>query len=160
MAERRHSTVFDVLTAITESVQTAEFPAHDATGRGPWLDDRVLPPESADEWVTVVQGGDEESSIVWSRVSPGGRDEVFTVEVQIGSTVPGRTRVQVLERLAELADVVQGLFYDPTTFVFTPPVVDGAVQLGGFAGVSTTVEAGSQGHVGSASLRYQFQARI
>ncbi len=160
MATRRHSTVFEVLTAVTTAVQSAEYSPHEVTGRWPWLNDQVLPPETFDEYVTVVQAVEDGSSIAWERVSPGGRDESVLIEVVVGTSVRGRTRVQVLERLWELCDVVQAIYYNPTTYVFTPPDITGAVELGGFSGVSTIVDASTEGHVGQATLRYQFVARI
>lgn len=162
MAHRRHSTVFAVLAEITELVQAAEYPAHDKTARLPWLDNKGLQPQTFDEYVTVVQAVEDGSSIAWTRVSPGGRDETVTVDIVIGTAVPGCTKLEVLARLGELADVVQALFYDPDTHVFTPPDLgdESAVQLGGGIGVSTVLDATTEGHVGQASIRYEFQARI
>lgn len=159
MPDRRHSVVFDLLSAVDAAVQAATFPPHPATARGPVLDQDVQPiAETADEYVVVSLAVDDGQSVAWSRIGPAGRDETVGVDVEIGTRVPGRTRAQVLTRLEELADVVQGVFYDPTTFEFTPPAV--TVQLGGLSGVTCDVYGTDSGHAGVSTVRFQFQARL
>lgn len=159
MADRRHSTVFDFLTAVTTDVQHASYPPNPVTGRTPWLDSQGLPPESFDEFVTVNQAVDD-GEIVWAVVGPNGRDETSTLEIVVDTAIPGRSKLEVIARLAELADVVQSLYFNPDTYTFTPPDVDGALQMGGVVGVASRIEATSSGHVGRAVIRLELRARI
>jgi hypothetical protein len=139
---QRHSATVEALIDVSDRLTAAAFPPHPTTARLPKAGagtDRI---ETADEWIdlaTRVQ--DTNASIEWARIgegAPGRRDERFWIDVHIQSTVPGKSRTEVLERIADLTAVVEGMFYDETTGQHVPVGV-GRPWASGLGGIRQVV---------------------
>jgi hypothetical protein len=121
---QRHSSAIDALIEVSQRLTSAQFPPNEKTARVPKSGTENDRTGVNDEWIDVAVGIPEgESSTEWGRVgagAPGRRDETYTIHIHISSTVQGYDRIGALERLRVLTQVVEDLFYDPTTGAFTP----------------------------------------
>jgi hypothetical protein len=162
----RHSATCDALIDVTNRLSAATFPPHPTTGRLPKVgaeNDKIGEP---DEWVDLdVMFDDGQATIEWARVGRGAvglSDERFWVDIVVKSTVPGDTRISILERLRDLKQAVEDMFFEPTTG--TPiPVGEGlpwATQLGGISTALPQAYRTDQGWAGSVLIRVQVVARI
>jgi hypothetical protein len=164
---RFHSRVFAVVRELRRLLADAQWPTHPDTTDAPLvqLGQPGEPHESEhNEVVGVVNRVTDEATIEWDRQSPGGRRERFTVDVVVRTFVPGVVdQGHVIDRLEVLADVVQGVIYDPATLQFTP--IDNtrpwSVQLGGIASVTfDVVPVGTDGWGGIAVVSFDCVVRI
>lgn len=163
MTDRRHSAVFDVLDAIRGAVVEADWPTHGDTLAKP--DVGYAFDESgdmADETVQVIDRVEDDASIEWARFSPGGRDERFLVDIFVRTAVFGQHRDRCWDRLRELSEVVQGVFYNPTTGDMEPPgdVTGWVPGVGGIARVTPRMWHDLEGWVGQCVVTVAVLVRI
>jgi hypothetical protein len=166
-----HSSVFGVLAWIADRLEASVWPTHAETQDKPAVgvgnsyiaDRQPVGPDMVD----VVYRVEDDATIDWVTISPATRDERFLVDIYIRTMVPGQSRQRCWERLAELADVVQGVFYDPTSGEFTPPGTnpDGVNEawyhpLGGIARVAPQAWPADQGWVGECTVTVAVATRI
>lgn len=159
-AGRRHSTVFDALRATRDRLAEASWPLHPTAGTKVGLSFGTAPPEYTGEAVFVRMRVEQDASIAWTQVSPGGRTETYELAIEIGSYVPGRTEDDVLDRLQVLSDTAQGQFYDPDTLTFRPPQFDGVMMLGGVGRVVPDLWQSDEGRQGDCLIGLTVVARI
>jgi hypothetical protein len=159
---RRHSVVFDVLDAIRDAIVDADWPTHgDTLGKPDVGYAFEESPDLAAERVQVIDRVDDDALIEWMRLSPAGRDERFIIDIYIRTVVDGQTREQCWNRLRELAEVVQGVFYNPTTGALDPPGdVVGWLPIGGVNRVTAQMEHGPEGWLGRCVVTVAVAARI
>jgi hypothetical protein len=164
-----HSSVFGVLAWIADRLERSVWPPHAETQDRPavGVGDSYRGTPTGTDMVDVVYRVEDDATIDWVTVSPASRDERFLVDIYIRTMVPGQDRHRAWERLAELADVVQGVFYDPTSGEFTPPGhnSDGTNEawyhpLGGIARVAPQAWPTDQGWVGECTVTVAVATRI
>jgi hypothetical protein len=153
---RYPSRTFVVLEAIYDALEAATFdtPAPTITFGDPWgvTDARE---------VVGVRLSVDDDSITWARMGPAGRDEVFSVVIEVAVMTPGLSGTEMLERLGELSEVVEGILFDFNGRTVTPLVaVDGVTDLTGFSRVAPSLERTKEGYVGSVELVISVDARI
>lgn len=166
MADRYHSRVFAAITQIAADLDVATWPPHPTTGRAPVVgvgDSRNPKPNEteADEFVDVIYRVEDDASITWARIQ--GRDETFLVDVYVRSSVLGQDRAKAWDRLSELAEIPQGMYYviPPTgPAVFAPPVFPGVAKLGGVERVTPAMWTTDQGWFGECIITFRISARI
>jgi hypothetical protein len=166
-----HSSVFGVLTWIADRLDRSVWPTHAETLEKPAVGVGAgyqSAPVGADT-VDVVYRVEDDATIDWVTISPASRDERFLVDIYIRSMVRGQDRQRCWERLEELANVAQGVFYDPATLEFTPPgwEADGVHApwyhpLGMIARVVPQAwpEPGGEGWVGECTVTVAVATRI
>lgn len=142
VATQRHSATTDALLDVSERLTTASFPPNETTGRVPLSGTANDKTGVYDEWVDVeVRIEDTGTSVEWVRIGDGAvgrRDERFYVDIYISSTVAGKTRSAALERIRQLTQVVEDLFYDPDTGKLIPVGV-GLAWSSGLGGIRQVV---------------------
>lgn len=154
---RRSSTVFDVVLAMRRQVTIASLPL-DLFGERPEITS-ATPGEEFREAICVVPSVDD-TFAEWRRMGPGGRDEVYRVDIVTRLYTPGNTDDQCIERLGEITDALEQIWHDPATRKFTPPPVEGVQLLGGVVGVTFQVAPYTEGFVGESTIRFEISARI
>lgn len=160
MSSRYTSRIYAVWKALHEALSFAEFSP--ANGQSPVIlfGDPFGETESGREWIGIVfdiENADRE----WARMSPAGRDENFTVQVVVRSEVPGRTGAEVVDRLEELTNTIEGLFYDTETRAVADPLsVAGVVNLSRVGTPRPEVRATDEGYEGVAVVPISIQTRI
>lgn len=159
MPVRYHSRVFVATRTVRNQIDAAAFPPHPATAITPTTSAAEIGRDNPGEWVTVVNEVGEDGEIRWVTM-PTGRQEEFLLRVGISSNVPGVADTDVEDRLEVLAEVVQALWMDPATGVFTPPPFPGVFELGGVSQVQYAIWPTDQGFAGSAELVVRVTARI
>ncbi len=160
MPARHHSRVFTATRTVRQQIMVAaSLPAHPVTALAVATDPQLINQDMPDEWVTVINEVGDDASIRWVTF-PTGRNEEFTLRVVVSTRVPGTAWADVEDRLEELADVVQSLWFDPSSGVFTPPPFDGVITIRGVEQVSYVVWPTDEGFAGQAELVLGVTARI
>jgi hypothetical protein len=162
------SRVFEAARQCKQRLAAQSWPLHPITGMFPQIALADMDPDGQAEIVWVVPDVGDDASIVW-RSLPNGRDEEFDLIIQITSFAengdPQIQEDQLLDRLEELADVVQRAFFDdagavaPTARVL-PLDISEAVKLEGVGQVSFSMWPNGEGLSGSAVVRYRLAFRI
>jgi hypothetical protein len=162
------SRVFDAARKCKQRLAAQSWPLHPITGVFPQIALADLDPDGQAEIVWIVPDVGDDASITW-RSLPNGRDEAFDLIIQITSFAengdPQLQEDQLLDRLEELADVVQRAFFDdagavaPTERVLPLDIAE-AVKLEGVGQVSFSMWPNGQGLSGSAVVRYRLAFRI
>lgn len=159
MALRHHSRTFAALRAIADSLEAADWSPHPTTGQWPTVGVGLDQPGSI-ETVDVVHQIEDSAAIEWATI-PAGRDERFTVDIVIRSSVPGVDRGAALDRLEGLAETAQTVFVDLTADQpYTPPTFDGVQPLGGVERVAPAMWRTDEGWVGECVITVRIAARI
>jgi hypothetical protein len=162
------SRVFEAARKCKVRLCDQAWPPHPITGLPPQIALADMDPEGQAEIVWIVPDVGDDASITW-RSLPNGRDEAFDLIIQITSFAengdPQLQEDQLLDRLEELADVVQRAFFDdagavaPTERVLPLDIAE-AVKLEGVGQVSFSMWPNGQGLSGSAVVRYRLAFRI
>lgn len=162
------SRVFEAARKCKVRLADQSWPPHPITGIVPQIALADLDPDGQAEIVWIVPDVGDDASITW-RSLPNGRDEEFDLVIQITSFAEDRDgqvqEDQLLDRLEELADVVQRAFYDDTGTVaptgrILPLDIAEAVKLEGVGQVSFQIWPNGDGLSGSAVVRYRLAFRI
>jgi hypothetical protein len=159
--DAQHSRVFAVTRWFREAIAAATFTPNEHTARIPETSAVLIGQDQPGEYVSVVNEVEDDHEIQWVTLGAKGRDETFRIRVVIFVAHPGLTDVQVETRLEELAEVVQGVLYDPTTRQVFAPDVEGVIE--GMTRVSQLqygIWTTREGFAGSAELLIQVRARI
>jgi hypothetical protein len=160
MAEpAHHSRVFAVTRWIRDAIGDAPFPTS-SQGETPQTSASIIGQDQPGEWVSVVNDVGDDATIDWVVLGAKGRDETFRVRIvmYVGST--GMTDTEVEDRLEELAEVVQGIFYTPDSRTITTPEPAGVVNMSRTSQVSYGIWPTREGFAGSAELVYEARCRI
>jgi hypothetical protein len=162
------SRVFEAARKCKQRLAAQSWPPHPITGAFPQIALADMDPEGQAEIVWVVPDVGDDASITW-RSLPNGRDEAFDLIIQITSFAddidPQIQEDQLLDRLEELADVVQRAFFDdagavaPTERVLPLDIAE-AVKLEGVGQVSFSMWPNGEGLSGAAVVRYRLAFRI
>lgn len=158
------SRVFEAARAMRDRLREQEWPTSPVTGVLPLVALTEIEPDVHGESVWVVPDFGDDSVIDWQRF-PNGRGETFDVVVQIDCLL-ANDEDAMLDRLEELADVVQRAVYDDTGTAplesgrMNPLDVGGQVALGGISAVQFSMwPAGDLLH-GRVVVRYSHVGRI
>ena len=164
MSTGNTSRVFAAALAARERMNEQTWPAHPTLG-APQIAFADDDPQGNAEIISILADIGDDSDIVW-RTSPGSRDERFDLLFSITSATGETDQTAVVERLEELADVVQRAFYDDTAVDKRQATlllgIDGAMKLEGIGQVSfivTTIDR-MEGYVGRALVTYRLAFRI
>lgn len=161
MTGRYHSRTFAVLRDISERLDHAPWAPHPTTNRLPVVG---IGDTGAQEFETVdvIYRVGDDATIEWARMSQAGRDERFEVDILIRTSVPGNSRTTALDRLEELAEVAQGVFYAPDSGVYLPPGngEQWASTLGGVNRVTPQLWATDEGWAGDCGVTVRVAVRI
>jgi hypothetical protein len=162
------SRVFDAARKCKVRLSAQTWPPHPVTGLLPQIALADYDPDGFAEIVWIVPDVGDDASITW-RSLPNGRDEEFDLVIQVTSFATdrdGQTQEdQLLDRLEELADVVQRAFYNdldgvaPTSRVILLDITQ-AVKLEGVGQVAFAMWPNGEGLSGSATVRYRLAFRI
>lgn len=157
------SRVFEAIRQTKARLEAQSWPPNPQTGETPhicrWGADYGVHGE-------IIQVGQSEvgddSSITWQRL-PGGRDEVFSIDIGIGQNTGEMDEDAISNRTEELADVVQRAFFDDATKTIIPLGMPEALKLEGVSSVSHVQpfhdpDAGAL--IAGAVIRYTVQFRI
>lgn len=165
MSANTTSRVFAAAREMKRRLHGAGFPPHPVTGTRPQIAFAVPDPASHFEIVQVVPDLGEDGGINF-RASPNGRDERFAINVLI-DVLDGLDEDNMLDRLEELADVVQRTLFDDSDGVASnaraiPLDVGGTeVKLSGMSQVSFSIVQSSPEELhGVATVRYEHVSRI
>lgn len=162
------SRVFDAARKMRDRLAAQDWPAHPITGQVPQVAFTEPDWDANDEVVWIWPEMGEDASIDWQRF-PNGRNETFGLVVALNTfaVIDEHAEDLVLDRLEELADVVQRAVYDDTTGAasetarLNPLDVGGVVANGGIAQVSfEVVPSPREGLIGRALVRYAHVGRI
>lgn len=154
------SRVFAAALAAHDRLKQQSWPNHYTMGE-PQLAFADDDPQSHAEIISILTDVGDDAAITW-RSLPGGRDERFDIVFSILSATGEDDQRVVVERLEQLADVVQRAFYDDIERTMTPLDVAEAVKLEGVGQVSfivTSMDA-IEGYVGRAFVTYRLHFRI
>lgn len=163
---QRHSSTTDALLDVSERLTAATFPVNATTGRVPLSGTANDRTGVYDEWIDVeVRIEDTGTSVEWARIGDGAvgrRDERYFVDIYISSTVAGKDRATALDRIRELTQVVEDLFYDPVTGALIPVGngLDWASPLGGVRQVVPQAWRTDQGWSAACTVSVAVAARI
>lgn len=162
------SRVFEAARKCKVRLNAQAWPPHPITGIDPQVALADLDPDGQAEIVWIVPDVGDDASITW-RSLPNGRDEEFDLVIQVTSFAVDRDgqvqEDQLLDRLEELADVVQRAFYDdadgvaPTERILPLDIAE-AVKLEGVGQVAFAMWPNGEGLSGSAVVRYRLAFRI
>lgn len=160
MSETRyHSRTYAGMKTVAQALEAASFPLLQGITPKVIYGDPFGVQDGTREMIGVrITINDD--AISWERLGPAGRDEQFTVEVIIATMVPGRTGGQVVDRLEELSQVVEGLLYDVVAQESTPLALPGITNLSMVASVAPDVQATDEGYVGMSTVRLMIRSRI
>jgi hypothetical protein len=161
MATRYTSRVGARGNALYAALQAATFPVHPTTAERPVVQFADVDPEMGAETISIVLDV-EETSTVWRRMSPPGRDEtiVFNVLIRCHTPLEDDTSA-VWDRVTALSDVVQSIVYDTTTNRVVPLTDDESEVVGGrVRAVGQRVDPGPDGWTGVGTVSFEFLARI
>lgn len=160
MSTGNTSRVFAAAIKANERLQAQTWPAHPSFGAPQiaFADDYL---QGNAEIVSILVDIGDDSAITW-RSLPGGRDETFDLLFRIQTATGSTDQVAVVERLEQLADVVQRAFYDDVAQGMTPLGIAEAVKLEGIGQVSFIVTQfdAIDGYVGQAYVTYRLAFRI
>jgi hypothetical protein len=168
MATTFTSRVFDAARKMRDRLREQSLPAHPITGNVPQIALTEPDWDTFDEVVWIWPDFGDDAEINWQRF-PNGRDETFSVVVAINTFAVYDAQAEdlILDRLEELADVVQRAVYDDTsgaaseTARLNPLGVDGVVANGGISQVSfEIVPSPREGLIGRCLVRYEHVGRI
>lgn len=162
MARVGYSTVFDALTACHQRLQGLTFPTLAASGDAPdvvFMEGRDNPTER--EFVELVGVVNDHES----NNEDGGQarnQESFLLHIRVGTEVEGRTGADVVARLRELSEVIQGEFRDQSNGRPKPLDLDGRELLLGVGVERIEVQPWptSQGWAGFSDHYLRVYARI
>lgn len=156
---RYTSRVYAALKTVASELETLVFPALHGVVPKVVYGDPIGVQDGSRELIGVRMAplGDV---ISWESMGPARRTEDFTIEVIIYTQVPGRSGGQVVDRLAELSAVVEGLLFDVTTKESTPINVNGVNNLSLVASVEPQVQATEEGYVGLSTISLLIRSRI
>lgn len=166
MAAQRHSSTVDGLLDVASRIESATWPPHPTTGRVPRVGKENETIDTPDEFVDIVaRVEDSTASVEWARIGVGAvgrRDERYWIDVIIVSSVPGKSRVAALERIRDLAEVAEGLFYDASTGAHLPVGGDApwATDLGGIRQVVPDARREDEGWTAACVVSVAVAARI
>jgi hypothetical protein len=158
------SRVFEAARKTKSRLLEQSWPPHPNAGTVPQV--ALCEPSWDDEFeiVWVVPEIGDDSEITW-RSSPNGRDEVFDILIRVSSEDADEDAL--LDRIEQLADVVQRAFYDDNTEATAPserilPLdISQAVKLEGVGQVSfMIVTAPRDGFRAFCDIRYRLAFRI
>lgn len=162
------SRVFEAARKCKVRLSAETWPLHPVTGTAPQVALADRDPDTEAEIVWIVPDVGDDASITW-RSLPNGRDEVFDLIIRVTSFSVDRDEQvqedQLLDRLEELADVVQRAFYDDAGVVgpterARPLDIAEAVKLEGVGQVAFAMWPNGEGLSGSAVVRYRLAFRI
>lgn len=103
----------------------------------------------------------EDTQADWATLGQPGQNETVPLAVIVMSAIPGRSGIQVCDRLAELVAVVEAALRDMTTGQPVPLDVDCVAQLGPIvAQVAPEISPGPEGCWGMAEVRIVASFRI
>lgn len=158
--QRYHSRVFVAWKAVHDLLADASWEAADRGGGTPKVAFGDHPePDNEREVIGVVPVVDDDD-LEWVQMGASSRIERFSLDIVYRCRIPGMTVENVIDRMEEIADTVQDLFYDTTTAAFTPPDFDGVTALGGVAAVEPTVTPDGEGWFGDMTIRLNVEARV
>lgn len=157
------SRVFEAARKVKVRLLEQSWPPHANTGTVPQV--ALCEPSWDDEFeiVWVVPEVGDDSEITW-RSMPNGRDEVFDIVIRVSSEDSDEDAL--LDRIEQLADVVQRAFYDDAGDVtpterMLPLDIAQAVRLEGVGQVSfVIVTAPRDGFRAFCDIRYRLHFRI
>jgi hypothetical protein len=155
---RFHSRTFAVLRAVHNELSGVAFPALQGSTPKLIFGDPFGVQDGAREIIGVVLTVDNNRA-GWDRM-PGGREETFDVNIIIRSELLGRTGPQVLDRLDELTELVESVFYDTSRAQPNVLPVDGVTNLTLISSVRPDVRADAEGFVGAVDVVVSFNCRI
>lgn len=161
------SRVFEAARKMKARLVAQSWPVHPATGQAPQVTFVDPDPDAHSEIVWIVPDVGDDQTMPWGRM-PNGRDEEFDLLVQIvcvDDYDDDFDEDRVLDRLEELADVVQRAFYDDQFTVpneaMRPLDISGAQKLQGVGQVSFAITPADRGQYrGVALIRYRVAFRI
>lgn len=156
---RYHSRIFAAWRSVHTLLRAVDWPAHEVGGGEPVVSLVDQIPDQQREVVAIVPVVDDDD-IEWVQLGAASREERFVLEIVIRSYVPGCDGDQVIDRLEELAELVQDQFYNTTTGVFSPPPFNGVQALGGINHVRPAVMPSQEGWVGECSMNLELLSRI
>jgi hypothetical protein len=159
MALRRfHSRTFEALKVTAEALGSVSYPT--LLGSTPKIiyGDPFGVQDGTREVIGVALTIDD-GSLTWERMLAG-RDETFTIQIVVRSEIPGRTGAQVVERLSDLTEVVEGVFFDLDTARPALLAVSGFTNLSMISRVAPDVRATEQGYVGAVDVSFAVRCRI
>jgi hypothetical protein len=158
MSDRYHSRTYAALRAVAGELSNLTFPP---------LNGVVPKVIFGDPWGAQdrreqigVKMRVQDSDITWERMGPAGRDEMFTIDVVIMTSLPGRNGDQVLDRLEELSQLVEGVLYDVTSKESTPLDLPGVTNLSMVSSVSPNIGQADEGFVGESTISLMIRSRI
>jgi hypothetical protein len=155
------SRVFVALRQIAADLDNAAWPLHPTTNATPTVGvgDSRLTETEADEFVDVIPRVEDDAAVETTRVT--GREESFLVDVYVRSSVAGVERDAALERLEQLAEIVQGMYLSfDGRLVFTPPDFPGVAHLGGLVRVTPQMWRTDAGWAGDCVVTFRINARL
>lgn len=161
MAAVWSSRVFVALRQIAADLDAADWPLHPTTNAVPTVGvgDSRLTETEADEFVDVIPRVEEDAAVEVTRVT--GRDESFLIDVYVRSSVAGMDRTAALDRLEQLAEVVQGMYVSFNgRLVFTPPDFPGVAKLGGLVRVTPQMWRTDAGWSGDCLVTFRINAQL
>ena len=163
------SATFTGLTALADMLAGLDWPTlAESSGVGVWIGD----PDDGDhagagmtESVVVVSQP-ESPEQEWATIGTFARKEQFAAVVVVTSLIPGRTCREVICRIQELTQAVEGAVRDAARLLpqsSISPVADlaeaGVVGIG-ISSPAWSVQPTQEGYGGRAVIRVGFQARI
>lgn len=155
---RFHSRTFEALKVTAEALNAVSYPTLLGSTPKVIYGDPFGVQDGTREVIGVAVTIDDDQ-ITWERI-PAGRDETFTIAIIIRSEIPGRTGAQVVDRLSELTEVVEGVFFDLESSKPVLLAVSGITNLSMVSRVAPDVRAGDQGYVGAVDVSFAVRCRI
>jgi len=165
------SAVFDVWRALTRLMGETVFPTipENPDGVAVWFGDPAMPdnveadvPASTER--VVIVPADEAVQQVWGPIGQLARDETFTAVIVATTAVPGRTAVQVLDRLQEITAPIEETIRDVTAGfrdgLRPAEFVGYQVALISVAAVNPIIVPDTDGWIGRAEIGVACQFRV
>lgn len=160
------SRVFDATLAVFDRLTELTMPAH------PVLDETppvflFRDPDWEDREYVVVETNDDPATNDWIQSGPAASEERIVIDVTIRTLYPETDDVddnlavrRVIERLKALADVVQGIAWDPVTSKPKPIGFPNERTVGRRIDVQFVCAHTTQGVVGRALVRFALIGQI
>ena len=155
----RTSTVIDSLLDVHQRLRDLSYPPSSDTNQIPQVFFLGYWSEMSNEYIHLV-GRVPDDTIDHAGAGPSTRDEVYVLQVEVGTQVRGRDGVEAVTRLKEITDVVEAAFRHPTTGQPIPPDVDGVVVMGGIERFEVDGYLTDQGAAAVADIYIRVHARI
>lgn len=153
------SRVFEALRKLHAALDAAAFPAAPG-GALPQLCFHSVPIDRHGEFVAILVN-DEESTADWIQTGPAAKEERFTLDVVIHSNLRAQfDGLAVIERLEQIADVVQGVLWDATNNKPKALGFQNERIVGRWTGVAPTLYELDTGIVGEAVVRIGLVAHV